>query len=284
MSPLNSLMNRAATLAESKPFINHAILPRMIMPCGGIPLEIALVVLNTVKLPIVTAGFCIKIPTKIFSTIIPSKTLKEFDNSLPGPSKMLETSLRIICCSIGILANATLGIINPITNFRFHCSLGLIKDNKIEAEKIRLAKEREEQIQKHEKQIINYITSLVDSIREKNKSEEEKYHAQWQPLSDEPLSIDPPTQLKDTQSSAIISSPSMLTEIHQTLIPTDRSPAKTPFIYTTPSICLTPKSTSPLEPEEIVRSPKVEIRADKSESPSFFQNTESPKDDILDQM
>lgn len=172
MSPLNWTMNRVASISESNSK-GKKIASRAAVAVGVIPLEVLAIAQNLIKLPFSSALMLFRVPLKAANIIACSKSLRSFENSLPGFYSLTVTALKVIGYVIGAIFSLTIGLISPKINFSLHKALRLIVDEKAEAERLQkeLQKAKEQKIltQKIELHLLNLKNANSAKIAEKER-------------------------------------------------------------------------------------------------------------------
>ena len=172
MSPLNGLMNHVAELSRSENCFTRTVSARAAMILGGIPLEIAATAQNLITLPFQPIGMTCKIMVKVVNFGINSKILKNVEDFLPGLGQIAITAYKIVAYAIGTVFTCVLGLLSPMTNFHLHCALGLIHDEKAEAERMQAEEEEARQHELQEAMIQAKIQTKLFSIRQKAAEQE----------------------------------------------------------------------------------------------------------------
>ena len=174
MITFNHFMNYSNDLLESPIFYKRYLASTAITVGVSLPLEIASIAQNTFKLVGEAFFMAVKVVIKITIVIEFSKSLRTFERKLPGPFALIQTIGKIFAYIIGSLSTATLGIFLPSVNFQFHLSLGILRDEKIEAALLEEQTEADyhrEQLQIKLRQSIR--ERLQDLIKAKNTSPHE---------------------------------------------------------------------------------------------------------------
>lgn len=173
MYALNKLMNHVANLSYSESFFVRNISTRAVMTLAGVPLEILTSFQNLVFIPIQPLGVLSKFTIKILNMGIDSQRLRNFEEKyLPGIPQILITALKVFGYALGAVFSATLGFVYPWGNFKLHCALGLITDEKTQAERHHLEMEILKQKAAQELALKAQIQSMLLVMRRKAHEQE----------------------------------------------------------------------------------------------------------------
>ena len=168
MIPLSNLMWRAEKLAESNTFFSSKIRSRFAMAVECAPLEALVSLQNLIALPYEAGQIVVIIPTKVISLFVSSKSLNEFDTSLAGPIKLIQTALKVVKYFLGTICTIILGTISPKANFYVQSKLGLILDLQAEADSALAKQEHQKRVDVEEKNIQKRHQAIVAALRAKN--------------------------------------------------------------------------------------------------------------------
>lgn len=166
MTPLNTVMNKVAIMAESDAILKK-IAVRAITVIGVLPLEVMTTALGLIKLPFDAALSVCKIPLKVTNLFARSKSLRSLERSLPTPRAVVITALKIVGYALGTLFTLILGVfISPKMNFDLHVSLGLIRNERAEAQRL----QAELQVAKRRAAVAQELEDNINRIALANKA------------------------------------------------------------------------------------------------------------------
>jgi hypothetical protein len=174
MSPLNALMNHVSHMSHSEVVFVKYVSSRAETFFCGVPLEVLATAQNLIKLPFQPFGTIFKFAVKSIDLCVNSKTIKDLGAALPGPIDMLKTTLKIIGYAIGTFFTATLGLLCPTANFRLHCALGLVRNEKAEAERLQAELKAAQEKEVEEAKLKQEINELILALQQKANAEQER--------------------------------------------------------------------------------------------------------------
>lgn len=177
MSPLNGLMNHVTELSNSENCFTRNISSRAAMILGGIPLELLAAIQNVISLPFQPIGICCKFSVKILNLCCGSQFLSDVEDSLPGIRQIFVTAYKIVAYTIGTIFTGILGLISPMANFRLHCALSLVRNEKEEAERVQANEEAVKQRELQEALMQAQIQTMLFAMRQKA-AEQERLRAE----------------------------------------------------------------------------------------------------------
>lgn len=170
MTPLNWAMNRVADLSESESILKK-IAARATIAVGVLPFEVLAIAQNLIKLPFSTGFMLCRIPLKLANLVARSKSLRNLEMSMPGPGSLFATALKVIGYALGTIFSILGFFISPRKNFDLHVILGLVRDEKAEAQRAQIelqtAKRKEAVAQELEANIKKIALANSAKIAEK---------------------------------------------------------------------------------------------------------------------
>ena len=165
MTLLSTTMNHAANLTLSESFFARNVAARLLNTVICPPLETLLFLKNIVKLPLQTVSMAVKIPATLINLAVNSKTLREFESELSGPLDIIKTALKIAGYAIGTFTTILLGTISPMTNFRLHYALNLVKDEKVEAQIAAKNLEAKKKKEAYERMLEEQLRKVTEALK-----------------------------------------------------------------------------------------------------------------------
>ena len=175
MSALNKLMNHVASLSYAENFFVRHVSTRAIMTLGGVPVEILTSLQNLIFIPFQPIGLVSKYTIKILNMGIDSQRIRNFEEKyLPGFSDIFKTALKVFGYALGAIFTATIGFLYPWGNFRLHCGVGLVTDEKTQAERRHLELQALKQRAEQELALRAQIQSMLLFMRRKEAEQESR--------------------------------------------------------------------------------------------------------------
>lgn len=164
MMIFNDYMNDSHRLLESSIFYRHQITSRASMIGIALPLEVLAVIQNIFKASAELIFIAGKTIMQVVDFMDGSKSFQSIKKELPGFFTFIQTIEKICLYILGTVLTATLGVLLPRLNFQVHTTLGIVKDDKIEAilrqKELELVQQREEFQQKLQETIKKKLQDL----------------------------------------------------------------------------------------------------------------------------